>query len=554
MNKLNKINEKIIEEQFMNTTFHTLTYFHKILIQYIYLSYVKNDLVKIGESILDYIEFLIKFKFKVSTDDKYFMKIYNEDILEFQTKQDFKKKIFDKILKWFNLFDGFVSYVKDNSSLTDTKAFIDDYTKKIESDNNNNFNAEGQSVLMFKVNIQRSEFLKGKFSLCCKNYNDALFYFTRAAKKKSIVIDGLIKKRSLKHLYKLLKRMKKDCEIFRMQNKSMENEIKEYKKNKSILYKTKINNGKKGSTRSEKEKINSSLNFKEKIDEIKNEILQDISEFNAIQERDILILIDFNVYNKIEGENLYIKSTKIDSFIEQTMIILNDYLFQSDRVAVFIYADKYQIICPLMNLSNIDINNISKDLYYYKNISLMEQTEEENDDININEEIENDIEFNIGKNDNINFSSQEDSLEFSEKKEINHKKLCGFVEAINYLNNYLLMKENIKNEKYFIVFTDMLNIQLKDDEVFDKVNKIFENLNSNKSVIFLLVGKNKKLNFKIEKNISHENFIKISKTIMVKFNRKSDIINFDNMKKIKSIISNNNVIKDEIIYPNEIYK
>ena len=92
MNKLNKINEKIIEEQFMNTTFHTLTYFHKILIQYIYLSYVKNDLVKIGESILDYIEFLIKFKFKVSTDDKYFMKIYNEDILEFQTKQDFKKK------------------------------------------------------------------------------------------------------------------------------------------------------------------------------------------------------------------------------------------------------------------------------------------------------------------------------------------------------------------------------------------------------------------------------------------------------------------------------
>ena len=58
------------------------------------------------------------------------------------------------------------------------------------------------------------------------------------------------------------------------------------------------------------------------------------------------------------------------------MIILNDYLFQSDRVAVFIYADKYQIICPLMNLSNIDINNISKDLYYYKNISLMEQTEE----------------------------------------------------------------------------------------------------------------------------------------------------------------------------------
>ena len=58
------------------------------------------------------------------------------------------------------------------------------------------------------------------------------------------------------------------------------------------------------------------------------------------------------------------------------MIILNDYLYKCDRAAVFIYSDKYQIICPLMNLSNIDINNVSKDLYYYKNISLMEQTEE----------------------------------------------------------------------------------------------------------------------------------------------------------------------------------
>ena len=207
-----------------------------------------------------------------------------------------------------------------------------------------------------------------------------------------------------------------------------------------------------------------------------------------------------------------------------------------------------------MNLNNIDINNVSKDLYYYKNITSMEQTEEEYDDININEGIDNDIEFNIGNNDNINFSSQEDSLEFSENKEINQDKLSGFVEAINYLNNYLIMKENIKNEKYLIVFTDMPNIQLKDEEVFDKVNKILEYLNSNKSVIFLLVGKNKKLNFKNEKNISHEYFIKLSKTIMNKFNIKSEIIDFDNMKKIKSIISNNNVIKDEIIYPNEIYK
>ena len=54
LRKLNKLNDNKIQEQFMSTTFHTLNYYHKILIQYIFLSYAKNDLVKIGESILNY--------------------------------------------------------------------------------------------------------------------------------------------------------------------------------------------------------------------------------------------------------------------------------------------------------------------------------------------------------------------------------------------------------------------------------------------------------------------------------------------------------------------
>ena len=176
MKKMNKLNEKIIVEQFMNTSFHTITYFHKTIIQYIYLSFFKNDLVKIGESILDYIEILIKFKFKVSPNDDYFMHDNNENNIEFQSKQDFKKQIFDKILKWFNLFDDYISYVKDYSSFASAKTIIDDYTRSLYSENSN-FNAESQSASMFKLNIQRSEFLKGKFCLYCNNNNDALFYF-----------------------------------------------------------------------------------------------------------------------------------------------------------------------------------------------------------------------------------------------------------------------------------------------------------------------------------------------------------------------------------------
>ena len=46
----------------------------------------------------------------------------------------------------------------------------------------------------------------------------------------------------------------------------------------------------------------------------------------------------------------------------------------------------------------------------------------------------------------------------------------------------------------------------------------------------------------------------IEELILSKFGEKSEIIDFDNMNKIKTILSNNKVIKEEIFYPNEIYK
>ena len=67
-------------------------------------------------------------------------------------------------------------------------------------------------------------------------------------------------------------------------------------------------------------------------------------------------------------------------------------------------------------------------------------------------------------------------------------------------------------------------------------------------MIFLLVGKNYKN--EIDNNINND----IEKLIINKFGSKSEAIEFENMKKIKTILSKNKVIKDEIIHPNEIYK
>ena len=43
------------------------------------------------------------------------------------------------------------------------------------------------------------------------------------------------------------------------------------------------------------------------------------------------------------------------------------------------------------------------------------------------------------------------------------------------------------------------------------------------------------------------------KFIEEKFGEKSELIDFENMKRIQTILASNNVIKDEIIFPNEIY-
>ena len=81
---IQKLNDNATKGQFMNTLYHTIDYYHKIVIQYVFLSYAKNDLVKIGESILDYLEFLIKFKFKTLSKNKYILKIIIEIVLNIE--------------------------------------------------------------------------------------------------------------------------------------------------------------------------------------------------------------------------------------------------------------------------------------------------------------------------------------------------------------------------------------------------------------------------------------------------------------------------------------
>jgi hypothetical protein len=338
-----------------------------------------------------------------------------------------------------------------------------------------------------------------------------------------------------------------------LRNIHMEKEIKEYFVNKYKIYNKKYKLGRKMTHKIRKSNNINSVTVVEEIKYIKNNILLDVAECNEKKERDIIILIDLNIYDNKGEDILFSKTYKIDSFIEQTQLILNKYLSNNDRLCVLIFTDDYEIICPLMKVNKIDINSFSKDLIHYKNLFLNENVEIEEFEENTNEmkETNNNFDFNLGGNNSDEFISFEESSEFSEIEEKNYDKINVLVKTINYVNNYSSMKEQRKNEKYIILFTDLINLNFQDEKL---IEKNVENLIGDKDIIFLLIGKVKNKNLNNEKNNITSNENTLEDLILSKFSEDSEIIYFEDIKRIKTIISNNTVIKDVIMYPNEIYK
>ena len=540
--KNNSNNEKL-SECFMHTQFHTINYYHKILIQYIYLCYLSNDLVKIGESILDYIEFLIKFKLKTSEENSYIMNIHNKDIPEIKAKQIVKRKYFDKIINWINLFDSYAKQINENSALGNYKNVLDAYAHNLQS-NQNQFDSgnESASVLLFQINLQRYDFLRGKFALACKEYNDALGFMINAAKKKRIVIDGLIKKRALKHIAKIAEKLKKSV-INNNYSKLDYNNIfqKEKIKNNKI-------NDKKNSINNNLEHNNSeneikSIKLIDKVYDIIEKINNDINETNEKQLKDLIILIDCNYLNKLV----------IDSYIDVSKTVMKNYMMNKDRIGVFFLINEYRIICPMVRKEEIDVINFCKKLdesveKLFKKEN-MEYTSIENEVIQ--EKIKsNGIDSFEGLK-HYSFSNTDSSNESINNNTI---RIEDTIKSMNYCLNYLKMKEISANENYFIYFCssikELMNY-LIEIENQDYLNNLSYESNTKKKIF---LQKEKKINFLLVGKYRPESEEEYKTILYDYFGEKSELIPFDNMKKIKSILSSNNIINDNIFFPNELYQ
>ena len=428
----------------------------------------------------------------------------------------------------------------ENSALGNFKDVIEAYIHNMQS-NHNDLDSGNQSALLFQINLQRCDFLKGKFAFACKNYSDALGFMINAAKKKRIVIDGLIKKRALKHIAKIAEKTRK---LIITNNYSKLNyfEINEKMKNNN-----EIKNLRKKSTNksiesiseeeTKKETSKKTLKLIDKFKELIDQVKDDINETNEKQLKDIVVLIDCNLATKLT----------IDSYIDVVKTILKNYLTNNDRIGVFILDTEYKIICPMASKNEIDIMNFSKNL----------DTTSEN--LFKKEKIEltslNEIIQEKDQPGEVYSSRNSDEESFSVQRFINDNGYINDqgitieenIKALNYCLSYLKMKEISTNEKYFIYFDSNMKILMN----YLKDNKQKENNEQKKNVKLL---KDKKINFLLVGKLERNNEELYNEILGQYFGTKSEVIPFDNMKKIKSILSSNNIINDNITFPNEVYK
>ena len=215
-----------------------------------------------------------------------------------------------------------------------------------------------------------------------------------------------------------------------------------------------------------------------------------------------------------------------------------------DGLGVFLLKNYQRTICPLASKQEIDIINFPKDLYItIENLFIKEKIELSSFNEIIQEK--NDVDQIYSEK-----NSEEESFSvkgfISDQGFINDKGISAedTIKSINYCLTYLKMKEISTNEKFFIYF----NSNMKTLMDFLSKGKVREAKKKNKlrkepKINFLLVGKFDKINEKLYNDILGEYF-----------GSKSEVIPFDNMKKLKSILSSNNIINDNITFPSEVYK
>ena len=141
-----------------------------------------------AESILEYNEFLIKYKLKVSSSNN------NNDLVTIS--EDIKHEkliIFDLIVKNFEEFDKKLENLKASNSAE----YFKNYLEILKNNKKENFDLIIETPSM--ILCQRCNYLKGKFSRYCGHNVKALDFFFKS-RETQIICDASIIKKSINQI------------------------------------------------------------------------------------------------------------------------------------------------------------------------------------------------------------------------------------------------------------------------------------------------------------------------------------------------------------------
>ena len=283
-----------------------------------------------------------------------------------------------------------------------------------------------------------------------------------------------------------------------------------------------------------------------------NEVNKDIEECNIKQLKDVLFILDKN----------FSDDSMLKSFIEEIKIIIQNNIDTRDRLGLVLLDKQYYIICPLIKKKNIDISSLYNDLnnkinkkakFNVEKITFFGDQEKMGTLF-----FEKKLSIKSGKNSNLkDFEEDEEEEEEEEENSLesnineqkdNKQNILKVIEFLKFFFHYSRMKENENNERYIIFFSNVFN-DIKN--YFTTINEEFEKMSDN-SLNLLVVSKIKKFNIDAKKAKQIKTLIN---NILIKnMGSKSEFVESENIKKIKTILSSNSSVVDDIIFPNEIYK
>ncbi len=201
---------------------------------------------------------------------------------------------------------------------------------------------------------------------------------------------------------------------------------------------------------------------------------------------------------------------------------------------MFIFNSKCRIVCPMMEKKNIDLKHLTQ---YFESFENKFQSCENSYKGSYVDETENNEESES------EYISSNTSNDYN-----NYMNIKDIISSINYCINYLLLKGVDTNEKFLIYFTHLFSNDESNYYLDDGFRENFKKIKKDKNIHFIIVGKFDQNSVFIK---DKDNLIS---SVFHGFGNKSELVSSENMNVIKNILSCNNIINDNIIFPNEIYQ